>query len=221
MRMLVPYRVNTLTCRSPWANLTILVLCIVAFFCEMSDGFNEEWADRLILADWSPLAFIGYQFLHADWGHLIGNMIYLWVFGNALSGVMHDLDFVLAYLGCGVFAGAIHLLIDGTPVIGASGAISGLLGMYLAIYPKNEIACFYWFFRLGSFELRGYILIIAWFLWDVITAIRGESVIAAWAHVGGTVAGFFVGLLLLKLGRVYRGEYENPTVLELLPERAE
>jgi membrane associated rhomboid family serine protease len=174
----------------------------------------------MVLTGWSPVGLIGYQFLHANLTHLIGNMIFLWVFGNALSGVMHDLDFALAYLGCGVFAGALHLLIDGSPAIGASGAISGLLGMYLAVYPKNEIHCFYWFFRPGSFELRGYILIIGWFIWDVISAVRGEPGIASWAHVGGTVAGFFAGILLLKLGRVYRGDYENPTVLDLLPERA-
>ena len=71
----------------------------------------------------------------------------------------------------------------------------------------------------GSFEIKGYILIIFWFLWDIISALRGLEGIAYWAHVGGTVAGFCAGVILLKLQRVHRGEYDHPTVLDLLPDR--
>jgi membrane associated rhomboid family serine protease len=199
--------------------VAILVANLLCFVALASGSIPEGVLDRMVLADWSPLGFLGYQFLHAGLGHLIGNMVMLWVFGNALSGVMHDLDYVLAYLSCGVFAGMLHLAIDSTPVVGASGAISGVMGMYLAVYPKNEVTCFCWFFRIFTFELKGYILVIGWFVWDVISAIRGEPGIASWAHVGGTVAGFFIGILLLKLQRVYLGEYDNPTALDLLPQR--
>lgn len=220
--MLIPYSVNTLTIRSPWANLSIFALNIVCFGLLLGGALPDEWLEKLVLSDWSPLSFISYQFLHAGFDHIIGNMIFLWVFGNALNGVMHDHDYIFAYLGCGIFAGILHLLVDGSPVVGASGAISGLLGMYLAVYPKNEITCFYWFFRPGSFELKGYILIIGWFLWDIFSAIRGEPGIASWAHVGGTIAGFGIGIALLKLQRIHLGDYDHPTILEILSrERSE
>ena len=201
--------------RSPWANLVILALNVLMFALTAGHVISREWLSRLILHDWSPLGFIGYQFLHADIFHLVGNMILLWVFGNALNGIMHDVDYVLAYLATGVVAGALHLMIDGLPVIGASGAISGLMGMYLAIYPHNEVSCFYWFIRSGSFEIKGYWLIIGWFLWDLISAIRGVPGVACWAHVGGMVAGFGIGLLLLKMGRIYLDDYDHPTVLDI------
>jgi membrane associated rhomboid family serine protease len=213
--MLLPYRVNTLTCRSPWANLAFMVLNVAMFILLIGDVLPDDFLDRMVLADWSPLGFVGHQFLHAGIGHLLGNMIVLWVFGNALSGVMHDLDFALAYLACGVFAGALHLVIDGSPVVGASGAISGVMGMYLAVYPRNEVSCFAWFFRPWTFELKGYVLIIGWFLWDLISAFRHVPGIACWAHVGGMLAGFAIGLLLLKMQRIHLADYDNPTALDL------
>ncbi len=218
--MLIPYSVNTLTIRSPWANLSLLALNLVCFGFLLAGAIPDEWVEKLVLFDWSPLGLIGHQFLHVGFGHLIGNIIFLWVFGNALNGVMHHCEYLLAYLGCGLFAAVVHLLVDGSPAVGASGAISGLLGLYLAVYPKNEITCFYWFFRPGSFEIKGYILIIGWFAWDLYTAIHGSDDIAAWAHVGGTLAGFGIGIFLLKLQRIYLGEYDNPSILNLLPSRA-
>lgn len=218
--MLVPYRVNTLIIRSPWANIAILALNILMFLAMSSGALSETLIDRMVLSDWAaPEGFVGYLFLHAGLAHLIGNMLLLWVFGNALNGVMHDKDYVLAYLACGIFAGALHLMVDGAPVVGASGAISGLMGMYLAIYPKNEVSCLYWFFRPGTFEIKGYLLIIGWFLWDLYSAIRGQAGIACWAHVGGMIAGIGLGLLLLKLQRIHLADYDNPTALDLFSRR--
>jgi membrane associated rhomboid family serine protease len=206
--------------RSPWANLVIMALNVVMFFLVVGGVVSDEVLERLVLADWSPLGLIGYQFLHGGFLHLAGNMILLWVFGNALNGIMHDLDYALAYLITGAIAGATHLLIDGSPVIGASGAISGMMGLYLAVYPKNDISCFYWFFRPGTFEVKGYILILGWFIWDVISALRHVPGIACWAHVGGMVAGFAIGLLLLKMQRIHIANYDNATFLDLLAGRA-
>jgi len=207
--------------RSPWANLAIMAINVIMFVLVAAGAIPDEALDRLVLTDWSPLGLIGYQFLHGGIMHLAGNMILLWVFGNALNGIMHDVDYVLAYLITGVIAGATHLLIDGSPAIGASGAISGMMGLYLAVYPKNDVSCFYWFFRPGTFEVRGYILIIGWFIWDLISALRHVPGIACWAHVGGMAGGFIIGLLLLKMQRIHIANYDNPTVLDLVTGRAE
>ena len=213
--MIIPYRVTTLTMRSPWANLALIASNVLMFVLTVGGALSDDLLQRLVLSDWSPLGFIGSQFLHAGIFHLAGNMIVLWVFGNALNGIMHDLDFVLAYLAMGTLAGALHLLVDGAPAVGASGAISGLLGLYLAVYPQNEVSCFYWLIRFGTFDVKGYVLIIGWFAWDLISALRHVPGIACWAHVGGTLAGFFIGLALLKMGRIHIGDYDNPTVLDL------
>jgi membrane associated rhomboid family serine protease len=219
--MIVPYRVTTLTMRSPWANLVIIGLNVIMFFLTRGGAIPDGILDRMVLTDFSPMGLIGHQFLHAGYLHLIGNMILLWVFGNALNGIMHDLDYVLAYLATGAIAGITHLLVDGHPVIGASGAISGMMGLYLTVYPKNDVSCFYWFIRAGTFDVKGYILIIGWFAWDIFSALRHVPGIACWAHVGGTVAGFFIGLLLLKLQRIHIGDYDNPTILDLVSGRTE
>jgi membrane associated rhomboid family serine protease len=204
--------------RSPWANLALLAINVVMFVLTVSGGLSEEMLGRLVLFDWSsPLGFIGYQFLHAGIWHLVGNMILLWVFGNALNGIMHDVDYIVAYLVMGAVAGAVHLLVDGHPVVGASGAISGLMGLYLTVYPINQVSCFYfWIVRVGTFDIKGYVLIILWFGWDLISALRHVPGIACWAHVGGMVSGVVIGLVLLKLGRIHIADYDNPTVLDLM-----
>jgi membrane associated rhomboid family serine protease len=218
--MIIPYRVSTLTMRSPWANLALMALSVIAFVLLFSVELPEELVESLVLQDWSPLGFLGHQFLHVGFFHLAGNMILLWVFGNALNGIMHDIDFVAAYLGTGIIAAATHLLVDGSPAVGASGAISGLMGLYLTVYPRNDVSCFYWIFRPGTFEIKGYLLITGWFAWDLISAIRGVPGIACWAHVGGMVGGFCLGLLLLKLQRIHLADYDNPTILDIVAGQA-
>lgn len=220
--MLIPIQVNTLIIRSPWANISLIVLTVAVFVFEMLGWIPDRLSENLVLTDWSsPLGLIGHMFLHAGWMHLIGNMIFMWVFGNALNGVMHHKDYVFVYLLCGIAAGAMHLVLDGHPAVGASGAICGLTGMYLAIYPKNEITCWYWFFLRGGFiELKGFLLVIGWFLWDLWSAFQGSGHIASWAHVGGAVSGFMAGIVLLKLQRIHLGEYDNTTILDLLPRGA-
>ena len=91
--MIIPYRVATLTMRSPWANLALIAGNILMFVLTVSGSLSDDLLQRLVLSDWSPLGFIGSQFLHVGILHLAGNMIVLWVFGNALNGIMHDLDF--------------------------------------------------------------------------------------------------------------------------------
>jgi membrane associated rhomboid family serine protease len=109
------------------------------------------------------------------------------------------------------------LIADGAPAVGASGAISGILGMYLAIYPTNKISCCYFFFmRTGTFEIDGYLLIIFWFVMDFLHTFNKADHIAHWAHIGGTLGGFAAGVLLLKLGLVDRTEVDHPTVLGLI-----
>jgi len=154
------------------------------------------------------------MFLHGGWGHLLGNCLFFWVFGNNIEDSMGRLRFLLFYLLCGLAAAATHILVQPAspvPTVGASGAISGVLGAYLVLYPRVRVRMLFFFiifFRIIS--IPAWAVLLWWFAWQVISglpelmSVRPEvsSGVAVWAHIGGFVA----GLLLVKL-------FENPTLV--------
>jgi membrane associated rhomboid family serine protease len=172
----------------------------------------------MVLEGWKPLGLIGHPFLHGGLLHLVFNMLYLWIFGNAVCEKIGSLAFAAVYFATGIFAGAVHTLLDGSPAIGASGAINGVVGFYLVLHPINRINCFYWwFFKAGTFDIAGFWLILLWFVMDAIGAFGGAGgQIAYWAHVGGFVSGFALGVMFLKLGWARMESYDNPTLLDYL-----
>jgi membrane associated rhomboid family serine protease len=177
----------------------------------------EEVVAPMVLTDLSPVGLLGYQFLHFGFLHLFGNMLLLWVFGNAVCGVINSLAYVGIYLALGIAAGATHLLLDGAPAVGASGSLCGIMGLYLAIYPRNDVYCFWWFMiRAGTFNISGWLLIAFWFAADLLGAFSDSGGVAHWAHIGGTVTGFVTGILLLHFRLIDIFDYDNPTVLDLL-----
>ncbi len=222
MILVVPYEVRTLTTRLPWANYLLIGLNVVFFLLLYTDKLPDEWIYQMVLTGWYAYELLGHQFLHAGWMHLLSNMAFLWVFGNALAGVMNQGLYLAFYLVMGVCAAAIHLLVDGHPMVGASGAISGVLGIYLAVYPVNRIHCFYFFMiRPGFFDAQGFLLILLWFLLNLLPALFSHGTeIAYVAHVGGFVAGFLIGLLCLHRGWIDIGSYDNPTTMDYFTGRA-
>jgi membrane associated rhomboid family serine protease len=221
MFLLIPYEVRTLIQRSPWANLGIMAVTIVASLLSFFDVWSEAAYDHFILTRDFDFAFIGHMLMHAGWLHLIGNMLMLFVFGNAICGAMSGWLYTAAYFTLGFFAGLAHLAIENSPVVGASGAVYGILGIYLAVYPLNRINCF-WFFlvRAGVTGFPGWLLILCWFALDVLGVLGKESGVAHWAHIGGLVGGFALGVVLLRLGKIDIYDYDNPTVLDLLPNKS-
>jgi membrane associated rhomboid family serine protease len=189
---------------------------VICYVLMLTGTIPTSIIPQLVLHEWSLSELISYQFVHAGFLHLLFNMIYLWVFGNAVCAVMNLFLYPSVYLLLGVAAGAIHMAANGSPVVGASGAISGIMGLYLAIYPTNKISCVYWFMvRTGTFEISGYLLILFWFAVDLFNAFEGAGQIAYWSHVGGIVSGFIVGILCLKLNLIERTEVDLPSILEL------
>jgi membrane associated rhomboid family serine protease len=141
------------------------------------------------------------MFLHGSWGHIFGNALFFWVFGNNVEDSMGRARFVVFYLLCGLAAAATHVLVSPTspvPTVGASGAISGLLGAYLVLYPRvrvNMLFFFLIFFRV--IPLPAWMVLLFWFGWQVVSGLPELSPlspeisggVAVWAHVGGFVAG--------------------------------
>ena len=150
-------------------------------------------------------------FLHGSWMHLLGNMLYLWVFGNNIEDSMGSGRFLGFYLICGLAASAAHILVQPAspiPTVGASGAISGIMGAYLILYPRIRVRMFFPPFFV--FRIRAWLVLILWFLMQLLSGLpelgtmRPEisSGIAVWAHVGG----FIAGVLLVKV-------FENPRLV--------
>ena len=130
--MIVPYRADVAIYRQPVANIVIIGLTVLFYILTINEAFSDEFLSALILYDWGISGMVGYILLHAGPFHLAGNMIFLWVFGNAICAKVGNLAYVLIYLGLGVFSAMVHLVFDGMPAVGASGAINGIVGMFLA-----------------------------------------------------------------------------------------
>ena len=146
----------------------------------------------------AEVTLLTYMFLHADIWHLLGNMLFLWVFGDNIEDSMGHFRFAVFYIVCGVAAGLAHVLIDTdsvAPLIGASGAAAGVLGGYLLLHPKVKVLAL--LFGRIPIHLPAYLLIIGWIVFQFISLNIGEEKVAWWAHIGG----FTAGMLLIPLLR--------------------
>jgi len=139
-----------------------------------------------------PLTMITGMFLHGGPLHLAGNMLYLWIFGNNVEDAMGHVRFVGFYLLCGFIASLIHILYvpDSTlPMIGASGAIAGILGAYAVLFPRARIwTLVFVFFFVRMVSIPAFVLLGVWFLLQL-ASIGQDSPVAWFAHIGGFVAG--------------------------------
>jgi membrane associated rhomboid family serine protease len=196
----------------------LIILNVLAFLLELGQGsegalqsFIQAWgvvpreyttghdiAPTIPLPFWTTL--LTSMFLHGGWMHLGGNMLYLWIFGDNLEKVMGHARFLIFYLVCGIAAAITHIVFSGgsaVPTIGASGAISGILGGYLILFPKNRVRVLT---RGGIVSVPA--LVVLGF-WIVIQLISGYGSVATTADTGGVaylahVGGFFAGMLLVK-----------------------
>jgi membrane associated rhomboid family serine protease len=141
------------------------------------------------------------MFMHGSWGHLIGNMVYLWIFGDQIEDRLGRFRFLLFYLGCGVVATLAHYGADTRspmPCLGASGAIAGVLGAYLITHPHNRITVIV--FR-SLIHLPAVVVLGGWFLMQLVgqfgSAAPSGSLVAYAAHLGGFIAGS-VAILVLR-----------------------
>jgi membrane associated rhomboid family serine protease len=151
------------------------------------------------------------MFLHGGWLHIIGNMVFLWVFGNNVEDRMGRAVFLLFYLVAGVVAAYseafVHTASD-VPLVGASGAVAGVLGAYLVMYPRARVLTLVFFFFITMIELPAVVVLGLWF---VLQAFQGlgslgtEAVGVAWfAHIGGFVFGALIALAFYRRQRLRR-----------------
>lgn len=157
--------------------------------------------------------FFSYVLVHGDIWHLLGNMVFLFCFGNAINAKLGHIAFVLLYFLLGAVAGATWLWLGaGEALIGASGAIMGITGMMFVLYPRNEIQVLYYFgfAYSGVTEIMSFWLILLYMGFDLIGILTaGESGIAYVCHLGGEAFGILIAIVLLLTGLVKSEHYEE------------
>ncbi len=207
--MLLPYQVDVPMERMPIANwaligFTAFVSAVVLPLCY---GPYE-----LEPAQFGAWQVVTHMFIHGGWGHLIGNMVFLFVFGNAVNAKLGHFWFLAAYLSIGVGECIVWMLLgDGRPVIGASGAIMGILGIFFVLFPRNDVSVFYlYFFTLGVFSISSAWLILFYLAGDLfwLLVFGNHGAVAYLCHLAGALGGILLGTFLVAGGwiRSARGE---------------
>lgn len=174
------------------------------------------------------LPFVSNMFLHAGWLHLILNMWTLWLFGPVIEDRLGPGRYLMFYLVCGVAASAAHAMFNPTsvvPALGASGAIAGVMGAFLRLFPFARVIVLVPILFLPLFfELHAIVYVGFWFLVQILQGTYELFVpsadgggVAWWAHIGGFVAGFAFGSLLQPLRRAYRPYYADEGVYGFTP----
>jgi membrane associated rhomboid family serine protease len=236
---MLPYRDENETERTPYVTIGIIAACILAWVVLQGAGSGLKVAESVCnlglvpgellqtlppgtafpmggglacVVDPGPqyLNIFTSMFMHGSWMHLLGNMWFLWLFGNNIEDAMTRPRFIVFYLTCGVAAALLQVFAEprsGVPMVGASGAISGVMGAYLLLYPKVKV---YTLVPLGffmtSFALPAWAMLIYWMLLQVVGGLGqgpGEGGTAFFAHIGG----FIAGLALIKL--FVRKDYDS------------
>ena len=198
----------------PLFTITFIVFNSVAFLFENSlpkealEAFVRVYG--VVPAQFSWLALLTSMFLHGDWLHFIGNMLYLWIFGDNVEDRLGHGRFVFFYLFCGAAGGLAHVFMNPTsttPTIGASGAIAGVLGAYFVMYPHSRVLALVPLFVIFEIiEVPAVLFLGLWFLMQFVYGVGSIATqtsvekggVAFWAHVVGFVAGVVAVLVLRK-----------------------
>lgn len=212
---MIPVRDSNPSLSTPVVNYFLIAVNLCVFFIEINHSAGMDmfiYKYGLVpakltnpeISGYFPFyarvfSFISFMFLHGGWLHLIGNMWTLFIFGDNIEDRLGPLKYFIFYLGCGFISGLIHFLFnysDNTPVVGASGAIAGIMGAYFILFPGARILTIIpiiiipWFIEIPAFIFLGF-----WFLIQLLNATGGHAAgIAWWAHVSG----FAAGALMLK-----------------------
>ena len=220
---MIPLRDTIPSRRTPWVTRILLMANLAVFVLELRQGAALEpfiYRFGVVPTHWmisSPSDFLVWpqlfltlltsQFLHGGVFHLASNMFYLWIFADNVEDRLGPAQFLLLYLGSGVVAAVTQLLMSAhssVPMVGASGAIAGVLGAYLLMFPSARIVTLVpLFFFWKTVELPAFVFLGLWFLlqWfqglTAIGQVADVSGVAFWAHIGGFVSGM-VGVSVLR-----------------------
>jgi membrane associated rhomboid family serine protease len=210
-----PYHDENPSRTVPYLTYSLILINTVVFLTSLFDFENIIYTYGFTPIQMVPITILTSMFLHGGIDHLFGNMWYLYIFGDNVEDRLGRTKYIIFYLAAGLTATIFHLatnLGSVIPAIGASGAISGILGAYLAIFPRVKVRAigFYTLWRLPA-----WVIIVFWFvlqlIFGTISFVGGQgSGIAFWAHIGGFVFGFLAG-------KIYSERNKNSKTVERKP----
>lgn len=205
---MIPIRTDNPLQRTPLVNYALVFANIVIFIMTKQYVGSSHLPDNplygyRLLSDAPQLhQFISYAFLHGGWGHLLGNMLFLFIFGNNVNDRLGNMGYLLLYLAGAIFSGLGHIMVADAPVLGASGAVAAVTGAYMVLFPLTNIEVIYIFIFIGVTNIPAiYFILFKLIVWDNVIgpSFSGPANIAYSAHLAGYAFGVVVPLALLAL----------------------
>jgi membrane associated rhomboid family serine protease len=218
--MFIPIRTDYRLSQRPWINYALLAANILIYLAGFNGASRENIAriDALLLhPDAMELSqFFTSVFLHGSFLHLFGNMVFLWVFGNAINDRLGHIGYLAFYLAGGVLAGVGYVIFSGNaPVLGASGAIAAVTGAYLVLFPRTRVTLLMIFYFITAFEVPALWFLLFQFAFEMYMSVTpslfGGSenlTVAHWAHSSGYLFGIGISFLLLWMRLLPRDAFD-------------
>ena len=224
--MLLPIRTNIRPWRTPYVNYALIVANVVIFLLTtgrsalLIDGQTlpvpvRRWAVQFMLIPdrWHWWQFVSYAFLHGSIMHVVGNMFFLYLFGNNVNDKIGQIGYLCFYFAGAVFSGIGHTALHSSspvPTLGASGAVAAAIGAYLVLFPQALITILYWFFFIGTIEVPAlYFIVFKLIIWDnVVEPSFAPAAIAYSAHLAGYAFGVGATLILLATSLLAGSSYD-------------
>lgn len=212
---MIPLKDNHPLPKFPFATLALILVNAFIFYLELTSPNPDNFITRYALIPiqvnifhlGTLFPFVSSQFLHAGFIHIISNMLFLWVFGRNIESVFGFLSFITFYLISGIIAGLTQYFFtpaDTIPMLGASGAVAGILGAYLALFPNNKIkTLLFIFIYITIIDIPAYVLLLYWFVTQLFNGVAAVSLnqmaggIAFLPHIGGFLFGFLAAVFTL------------------------
>lgn len=224
--MVFPLRDSVRTRRRPWLTYALILVNLLVFFVEVLAGtaayelieFFAVVPTRVLspqvwlqTAGWPLVTMLTSTFLHGSWAHVLGNMLYLWVFGDNIEDLLGRGRFLLFYFLCGAIASLAHIFANPTsdvPTIGASGAVAGVLGGYILSFPRARVLTLVPIgFFVPAIRVPAWAYLSLWFLVQLVSGLAPiwvrdvTQTVAFWAHISGFLSGIALVRLLRPLRR--------------------
>lgn len=216
---MIPLRVDIFRSRAAISNGLLIILNVLAFIYELSMSPRAGRAfvytfglvpahEKLLLTTHglnfgqAILPMFTSMFLHGGWLHLLGNMLFLWVFGGSVEETLGHFQYLIFYLICGVGSATVHTIFNWgskVPTVGASGAISGIMGAFIVLYPRARVTTLipalllFFTIKIPAYLMLGYWFFLQFFSGVASLGMSDQGGVAWWAHVGG----FILGALLV------------------------
>jgi membrane associated rhomboid family serine protease len=228
--MFIPIRTDYKMTRRPVVNYLLVGVNVLLFLAgyHSIDGHSQLRILQYMLHPDAPelYQFFTSMFLHANWAHLIGNMVFLWVFGNAVNDRLGHAGYLAFYLAGGILAGLGYILLSGrAPVLGASGAISAITGAYLVLLPRVRVTVLMFLYFITYFDVSSLYFLLFQFIENILMSmpdIGGAGAgggVAYVAHTSGYAYGIAVAAVLLATGLLPRNMFDLPNLLRAAGKR--